>query len=215
MMLHHRDNVIDCLNFLDKENAYEDLQEARKLLKRSNTFQGDAATDVPLIKLDPKDQAKYHEAIMQHGTPGKKELIQEIKNFFEGPINMDLMLLGAAKSVFEDMIGTGEGEDAKQPSQEDQAKSEPAPGTQADLKKSLGKNLYSLAITLQESQGAVKVLDEAGLIELAYLTLKRNISPEIERVSLFPASKDKEGDQHTMTDFERLLFKIECHIFAQ
>jgi len=63
-----------------------------------------------LIKLDPKDQAKYHEAIMQHGTPGKKELIQEIKNFFEGPINMDLMLLGAAKSVVEEVTGAGKGE---------------------------------------------------------------------------------------------------------
>jgi len=72
-----------------------------------------------------------------------------------------------------------------------------------------------LAITLQESQNAIKVLDEAGLIELTYLTLKYKIGPEIERVSLFPSPKDKEGEQRAMTDFERLLFKIECHIFAE
>ena len=40
---------------------------------------------------------------MNKGTPGKKELVQDIKNFFDGPINIDLMLLGAAKSVVQDV----------------------------------------------------------------------------------------------------------------
>ena len=42
---------------------------------------------------------KYWKAIVSTGAPNKSEIIQEIKNFFEGPINMDYMILGALKNI--------------------------------------------------------------------------------------------------------------------
>lgn len=37
--------------------------------------------------------------MIQNGTPSKEDLIQDLKNFFEGPINIDLMLLGGVKQL--------------------------------------------------------------------------------------------------------------------
>lgn len=37
--------------------------------------------------------------MIQNGTPSKSDLIQDLKNFFEGPINLDLMLLGGVKQL--------------------------------------------------------------------------------------------------------------------
>jgi len=37
--------------------------------------------------------------MIEKGTPSKEDLITDLKNFFEGPINMDLMLLGGVKQL--------------------------------------------------------------------------------------------------------------------
>jgi len=37
--------------------------------------------------------------MIEKGTPSKEDLIKDLKNFFEGPINMDLMLLGGVKQL--------------------------------------------------------------------------------------------------------------------
>jgi len=37
--------------------------------------------------------------MIEKGTPSKEDLIRDLKNFFEGPINMDLMLLGGVKQL--------------------------------------------------------------------------------------------------------------------
>ena len=37
--------------------------------------------------------------MIENGTPFKQDLIQDLKNFFEGPINVDLMLLGGVKQL--------------------------------------------------------------------------------------------------------------------
>ena len=49
--------------------------------------------------LDENKLAGYERNIMENGTPSREELISELRNFFEGPINLDLMLLGLVKSL--------------------------------------------------------------------------------------------------------------------
>lgn len=39
----------------------------------------------------------YLREIIQNGTPSLDEIQMDIKYFFEGPINMDLMILGFLK----------------------------------------------------------------------------------------------------------------------
>lgn len=50
-------------------------------------------------RLDDKKLESYERNIIESGTPSKEELVQELKNFFEGPINLDLMILGSLKSL--------------------------------------------------------------------------------------------------------------------
>ena len=49
--------------------------------------------------LDKNKLAGYERNIMENETPSREELISELRNFFEGPINLDLMLLGLVKSL--------------------------------------------------------------------------------------------------------------------
>jgi len=45
------------------------------------------------------------------GAPTKSDIINEIRNFFEGPINMDLMIAGAFKNVFENILVKNTGDE--------------------------------------------------------------------------------------------------------
>jgi hypothetical protein len=54
------------------------------------------ATSIPL------PDKNYWKEIVTNGTPSKEELITDLKNFFEGPINMDLMILGSLKNILQD-----------------------------------------------------------------------------------------------------------------
>jgi hypothetical protein len=47
----------------------------------------------------------YWKEIIQNGTPSKEELITEIKNFFEGPINIDFMILGSIMNILQESDG--------------------------------------------------------------------------------------------------------------
>ena len=42
---------------------------------------------------------QYLNEIIQNGTPSLDEIQMDIKYFFEGPINMDLMILGTLKKA--------------------------------------------------------------------------------------------------------------------
>ena len=48
------------------------------------------------------DSAKCWQYIVKNGTPSSDEILLDIRNFFEGPINLDLMMLGAAKNLATD-----------------------------------------------------------------------------------------------------------------
>ena len=84
----------------------------------------------------------------------------------------------------------------------------------ADSKRKILKdNLAAFGTVLVHSQQAVKILDEYGLVETAYLILKHHVGPSVQRVSLAAPGDSKSPE--SMSDFDRLLFKMECHIFAQ
>ena len=59
------------------------------------------------VALDEKKTAGYERNIMENGTPSREELILELRNFFEGPINLDLMLLGLIKNMGNDTKKSG------------------------------------------------------------------------------------------------------------
>jgi hypothetical protein len=50
-------------------------------------------------QIDLGDEKAYWKEIVTNGTPSKEELLTELKNFFEGPINLDLMILGSLKNI--------------------------------------------------------------------------------------------------------------------
>ena len=95
---------------------------------------------------------------MEQGTPSKQELVLDVKNFFEGPINLDMMILGTAKSFITDASANSDGE---------------------DLKSSAAANLTGLQSSLMYSQHALKLLEEYGLVEEAYMHLKHSVGPEV------------------------------------
>jgi hypothetical protein len=84
---------------LKKENAFEEVEKARELLSSEGNFVNQM--QIPdqtntKISLDEQECQRY---MIEKGTPSKEDLIVDLKNFFEGPINMDLMLLGGVKQL--------------------------------------------------------------------------------------------------------------------
>ena len=56
------------------------------------------------VKLPAKKAELYWKEIVTTGAPSKSDIINEIRNFFEGPINMDFMIAGAFKNIFENIF---------------------------------------------------------------------------------------------------------------
>ena len=52
-----------------------------------------------------ENEKAYWKEIVTNGTPSKEELLTELKNFFEGPINLDLMILGSLKNILQESEG--------------------------------------------------------------------------------------------------------------
>ena len=50
---------------------------------------------------------KYLVEIIQNGALSKDQIVDELRNYFEGPINMDFMLAGIAKNLFQKSYSTG------------------------------------------------------------------------------------------------------------
>lgn len=53
------------------------------------------------VIIPPSQVKNYWKEIVTTGAPTKSDLISEMKNFFEGPINMDFMIAGALKNILE------------------------------------------------------------------------------------------------------------------
>jgi len=83
---------------LISENSYGNLLDARKLLQDPANFANQVSESKNQIKLNKDKVDKYWKAIVSKGALNKSEILLEIKNFFEGPINMDFMILGALKN---------------------------------------------------------------------------------------------------------------------
>ena len=103
----------------------------------------------------------------------------DVRNFFEGPINLDLMILGQVANL----------------------KSQSKELTTEDVKKAA----TSLANTFLQSQVAINEMIQQDDFEKAYLTLKEVVAPQVRQVCL--------TEEH-MHDFNKILFKIEAHVFA-
>ena len=54
------------------------------------------------IRLDPAKEQAYLKEIVENGTPSKQEIVAEVRNFFEGPINMDLMVAAQIMNFLND-----------------------------------------------------------------------------------------------------------------
>lgn len=100
-MLYHRQNIIDIQKFLEAENAHEKLLEAREMLQSPSNFGNLVAFNQMRVVIPANQTKNYWKEIVTTGAPTKSDLINELKNFFEGPINMDLMIAGAAKNIIE------------------------------------------------------------------------------------------------------------------
>ena len=189
-MLYHRQNIIDIQKFLESENAHEGLLEARELLKSPSHFANLVAHQQLQVKLPAQSTQLYWKEIVTTGAPSKSDIINEIRNFFEGPINMDLMIAGAFKNVFENILVKNTGDEGV-----------PDKKWVDDLK----ATGIDLATCLVGSQQATMALDNENDIEQAYMILKYNIEPKIKQVCL---------DDTAIKNFQKLLFKMETHMFA-
>ena len=106
----------------------------------------------------------------------------ELKNFFEGPINLDFMILGSLKNILQETEGKG-----------------------MPKLKSIKNTARNFGETLVISQQATQILDQRNELERAYLLLKENVEPHIQKICL---------DEHSAQSFRNLMFKIETHMFA-
>ena len=106
----------------------------------------------------------------------------ELKNFFEGPINLDFMILGSLKNILQETEGKG-----------------------MPKLKSIKNTARNFGETLVISQQATQILDQRNELERAYLLLKENVEPHIQKICL---------DEHSAQSFRNLMLKIETHMFA-
>ena len=123
----------------------------------------------------PQSQVEnYWKEIVTTGAPSKSDLISEMKNFFEGPINMDFMIAGALKNILEQQVQQGDNRNIEQQLR--------------DLLVDLKSGGTDLLTTLVISQQAVMALDVKNDIEEAYIYLKEYVEPKIYKICIDQSS---------------------------
>jgi hypothetical protein len=63
----------------------------------------------------------------------------------------------------------------------------------------------NFGVSLIVSQQATQIMDQRNEIERAYLLLKEQVEPQIQKICV---------DERSAQSFRQLMFKIETHMFA-
>mmetsp|Transcript_2912 Transcript_2912/g.4944 ORF Transcript_2912/g.4944 Transcript_2912/m.4944 type:complete len:166 (-) Transcript_2912:109-606(-) len=160
---------------MDKLNIPSDLQVQ---LQTVDSF----------AKLRRSKKFDYLKSIMHNGgAPSLEELMRQQKDYFEGPVNMDLMMAGAARKTLRQLV------------------SSPLSSLQ-DLMQAFIQGLRPLAVCLAYSSNAIQQIQQSRQLDFSYLILKQNVEPVIKDIQLL------EGGDH---EFQSLLFSMETAIFAR
>lgn len=101
ILIRTREKQNQITKFMKNEQAYYELQRLQRL--ESELF-GPGQLFNPIqdsqnLSLDNEARARALAKVMSEGVPTRTQLAENVRNFFEGPVNLDLMALGVAKNI--------------------------------------------------------------------------------------------------------------------
>ena len=100
-MVKTREHQNQISHFINNEANYAKL---RKLIDSESFRFGnnqlfEASMDKTAVDFDNQRREAIVKRILENGVPTRPLLQQDVRNYFEGPVNIDLMALGAVRTV--------------------------------------------------------------------------------------------------------------------
>lgn len=102
MLMYHGENLKSIEESLDSENAWQEARAAKSFMAKSmNSFLLSESRSSEKFQLSKERQQACLREIVANGTPSLDEILLDIKLYFEGPINLNLMTAASAKTMFQ------------------------------------------------------------------------------------------------------------------
>lgn len=102
IMMYHGENLRSIQESLEGENAWQEVRAAKSFMSKSmNSYLLSEGRSSDKFQLSKERQQACLREIIENGTPTLDEILLDIKLYFEGPINLNLMTAASAKVIYQ------------------------------------------------------------------------------------------------------------------